>query len=249
MFNIIMIETSAPKPVRIKVKSCFTEIPNHYSHYTCAIAFSLSHQLGRSPLEIARMLVEPVRELVGDCFRVVVEGDGWLNFDLCDWFIAESLSSLSQVLETRRDSISIINFPGYTHVQYAYARCCALLRLSQQQQIVSDFQAFSWQLLDPRGGLYLYTAMEQRLVFGLLVIGDEIAQNSDHPEDLDSLLEPKLSRKLSKILAANFLGFYDSCHILSAERRVAIARIGLVIMVKRAIAYLVASQIFLPESL
>jgi arginyl-tRNA synthetase len=249
MFNIIMFETSASKPISVKVKSCFTEIPDHYGHYTCAIAFSLSHQLGRSPLEIARILVEPVRELVGDRFLVVVAGDGWLNFDLCDWFIAESLSSLSQVLETRRDSISIINFPGYTHVQYAYARCCALLRLSQQQQLVRDFQAFSWQLLDPRGVLYLHTAMEQRLAFCLLVIGDEIAQNSHHPEDLDSQLEPKLSRKLSKILAADFLDFYDSCHILSADRGVAIARIGLIIMVKRAIAHLMANQILLPESL
>jgi arginyl-tRNA synthetase len=262
MFSIDALEVGARKPVSITVKSCFTESQNQHSHYTCAIAFSLAHQLGRSPLSVAQMLVEPVSELVGDRFRVMVAGDGWLNFDLWDWFMAESLSALSQELEARRDrtnrtavltSGAINNFSGYSHIQYAYARCSALLRLAQQQELIGDLQGFSWQLLDSEGDFYLRSTTEQRLVCCLLTVGDEIGQNSVSSHKLDhhvvNQLSKKSGKKLSKNLATNFLNFYDSCQILSADHEVAMARIGLVVTVKRAIAHLMADQIFLPESL
>ncbi len=238
----------------IAVKPCFAEHRNLCSHYTCAIAFSLAHQLGRSPLSVAQMLAEPISELVGDRFRVVVAGDGWLNFDLWDWFMAESLSALSQELEARRDCTTrtailipgaINKFSGYSHIQYAYARCSALLRLAQQQELIVDLQGFCWQLLDSEGDFYLRSTTEQRLACCLLAIGDEIGQNSVSSH----MLHRHVTNKLSKNLAANFLDFYDSCQILSMDRGIAIARIGLVVTVKMAIAYLVASYIFLPESL
>jgi arginyl-tRNA synthetase len=262
MFGIDAFEVDARNLVSITVKSCFAGYQNLHSHYTCAIAFSLAHQLGRSPLSVAQMLAEPISELVGDRFRVVVAGDGWLNFDLWDWFMAENLSTLSHVLETERERITRTavltsgatnSFPGYTHVQYAYARCCALLRLAQQQELIGDLQTFSWQLLDPEGGLYLRSAMEQRLAGCLLAVSDEIGQNSVSSHKLDrhvvNQLSKKSGKKLSKNLAANFLDFYDSCQILSADRGIAMARIGLVVTVKRAIAHLMADQIFLPEFL
>jgi arginyl-tRNA synthetase len=226
------------------------------SHYSCAIAFSLSHQLGRSPLVVAQMLAKPIRELVSDRFQVEVVGDGWLNFDLLDSFMAESLSNLCQILG--RQSLSLpgavnranitspgatTNFSGYSYVQYAYARCCALLRLAQQQELVGDLQSFNWQLLHPKGSLYLHAPTERRLALCLLAIADEIL-----PE-LDRQISVKLSKKLSKNLASNFLDFYASCEVFSSDREVAIARIGLVATVEKAIAHLVADQILLPKSL
>ncbi len=241
----------------IMVKPSFSKYQNHYeNYYTCAIAFSLAHQLGRSALAIAQMLAESVSELVSDRVRVEVVGDGWLNFALRDWYMAESLCTLSHAFETRSDAvstsgstISTIDFPGYTNVQYAYARCCALLRLAQQQELVRDLHTFSWQLLDPEGDLYLRAATEQRLAFYLLTIADEIVRNSTSPRQLEQQVATKLSKKLSRNLAANFLDFYDSCRIVGAECELAMARIGLIAITKKAIAHLVADQIFLPESL
>ncbi len=242
-------------PAGITVKPCYAQYQNHHdSHYTCPIAFSLAHQLGRSPLAVAQILAESIGELVGDRFQVAVAGDGWLNFGLCDRFMAESLSTLSQLLESRSVSCTVSrsrstsNFPGFSYVQYAYARCCALLRLARQQEL-RDRQTFSWQLLDPTGDLYLRTAIEQRLILCLLTIADQIVRNFNHPQAQNHHVVPKLSQKLSKNLAADFLNFYDTCRILSADRQVAMARIGLIITVKEAIAHLVADQIFLPESL
>ena len=237
----------------IKVKPYFSKCQSHYeNYYTCAIAFSLAHQLGRSALTVAQMLAESISELVSDRFRVEVVGDGWLNFALRDWYIAESLCTLSHALETRSDAvstsgstISTIDFPGYSYVQYAYARCCALLRLAQQQELASDLHTFNWQLLDPGGDLYLRAATEHRLAFCLLTIADEIVRNSTSPQEPDR----HVAAKLSKNLAAKFLDFYDSCRILSPDRGVTMARIGLIATTKKAIAHLVADQIFLPQSL
>jgi arginyl-tRNA synthetase len=220
--------------------------------YTCAIAFSLAHQLGRSPLEVAKTIAEPINELVSDRFLLEVEGDGWLNFTLRDWYIAESLITLSHALEIRSDRVPIsgaakstINFAGYSYVQYAYARSCALLRLVPKVELANNLQTLNWQLLDSEGNLYLRTRLEQSLAFCLLTIADEIVRNSSSSKAIDR----SITIKLSKNLATNFLDFYNSCRILSADRELAQARIGLIATTKKAIAHLVASQICLPESL
>jgi arginyl-tRNA synthetase len=248
----ISVRNAVLDSLDITVKPCFEEHRNLCRHYTCAIAFSLAHQLGRSLLEVAQTLAESIRELVSDRFQVEVAGEGWLNFTLRDCVIAECLVNLSQALETRIDNTpttglprSPINFSGYSYVQYSYARCGALMRLAQKVELADNLQIFSWQLLDPDGVLYLRITTEQRLAFYLLAIADEIVRNSINFKEIDC----SVGIKLSKNLATNFLDFYNSCRILSADRELALARIGLISTTKKAIAYLVASQIFLPESL
>lgn len=237
----------------ILVKPSFSKQQNQYERfYTCAIAFSLAHQLGRSPLEVAKTIAEPINELVSDRFLLEVAGDGLLNFTLRDWYIAESLITLSHALEIRSEEVptsgaakSTINFAGYSYVQYAYARSCALLRLAPKVELANNLQTFNWQLLDSEGNLYLRTRPEQSLAFCLLTIADEIVRNSSSSKSIDL----SITIKLGKNLATNFLDFYNSCRILSADRELAQARIGLIATTKKAIAHLVASQICLPESL
>ena len=256
MFENDTFEMSRRTPGRdslsITVRPSFSEHRNIHNHYSCAIAFSLAHQLGRSPLEVAQNLAESISELVSDRFLLEVAGDGWLNFALRDCFLAESLVTLSHALETRSDELptsrsprSTINFSGYSYVQYAYARCCALMRLAQKMEFANNLQIFSWQLLDPEGGLYLLTASEQRLAFCLLTIADEIVLNSTSHKEIDR----PVAIKLSKNLTAHFLDFYNFCRILSVNRELALARIGLIATTKKAIADLVSTQIFLPEAL
>jgi arginyl-tRNA synthetase len=247
----------------IPVKPYFTKQSELYQsnnyHYTSPIAFSLAHQLGRSPLEIALDINRVIQKLNGDRFAVAVGGEGWLNFQLSDRLIAESLYALSQALNS--DEIATLNhpqnFPGYTYVQYAHARCCALLRLAQRQELMGNLHDFSWQLLDPIGNLYLRESVEMRLALCLVAIADEIALHLEQClEDNSSAhglryrleeLERKVAIKLSKNLAANFLDFYAVCRIASADRDLSMARMGLVTTTQKVIAYLAAGLIFLPE--
>lgn len=249
----------------IPVKPYFTKQAGPYQsntyHYTSPIALSLAHQLGRSSLEIARDINRVMEELSGDRFSVSVGGEGWLNLQLSDRLIAESLSALSQALNL--DEITPPNrpqnFPGYTYVQYAHARCCALLRLAQQLELIEHPHNFSWQLLDPTGNLYLRESAEMRLALCLVEIADEIALHLDRClEDNSSKYDPRYRLdkserkrviKLSKNLAANFLDFYDACRIAIADRNLSAARMGLVVTTRKVIAYLASGLIFLPELL
>jgi hypothetical protein len=200
--------------------------------------------------------------LGSDCFAVAVGSEGWLNFRLSDRLIADSLLALSQDLSS--DEIIAPpnrpqNFPGYTYVQYAHARCCALLRLAQRQELMGNLHDFSWQLLDPTGNLYLRESVEIRLVSCLAAIADATAlplercleDNSSQPDLSYRLekLERKVAIKLSKNLAANFLDFHDACRIVSVDGNLSMARMGLVTTTQKVIAYLVSGLIFLPELL
>jgi arginyl-tRNA synthetase len=242
-------------------------------HYSSTIAYSLTHRtlhkIGRSPLKLAQMLYEPISTALADRFQVEISGDGWLNFKLTDCLMAESLVALFQSTadycsgstsvpaldqsgRSREDCPDWYfiyekspNFPGYTNVQYAHARCCSLLRLVRQQELTSDLHICNWKLLDPEGVLYLHTSTEQRLALCLLAIADEMHHDSAQSKELDR----KVAIKLGKNLAANFLDFYDACRIVNVGRDLGLARIGLVATTKNAIAYLVAGLILLPESL
>ncbi|WP_162139238.1 DALR anticodon-binding domain-containing protein [Pseudanabaena sp. PCC 6802] len=230
----------------IPVKPYVTKQSESYQsntyHYTSPIALSLAHQVGRSSLEIARDIDRGMEKLSCDRFSTAVEGEGWLNFRLSDRLIAESLYALSQTLKENEIATpdQPQNFPGYTYVQYAYARCCALLRLARQLELMGDWHDFSWQLLDPTGNLYLRESVEMRLALCLV--------DFEKRSKLDEL-ERKRAIKLSKNLAANFLDFYDTCRIASAARDLSEARMGLVATTQKVIAYLASGLIFLPEFL
>jgi arginyl-tRNA synthetase len=165
----------------IPVKPYFTKQSQTYQnntyHYTSPIALSLAHQLGRSPLEVARDMNRVMDGLGGGCFAVAVGSEGWLNFRLSDRLIADSLLALSQDLQS--GEITALpsrpqNFPGYTYVQYAHARCSALLRLAQSQGLIGNPRDFSWQLLAPTGNLYLRESTEMRLVSCLVTLACEV---------------------------------------------------------------------------
>jgi arginyl-tRNA synthetase len=239
----------------IPIKPHFTKQSETYQtntyHYTSPIALSLADQLGRSPLEIARVIERVMVELSSDRFSVAVGGEGWLNFRLSDRLIADNLRALYQAIDRNEIVIPIPNlaqnFPGYTYVQYAYARCCALLCLARERELIGDLHNPNWQFLDPAGGLYLRESAEVKLVLCLVAIADEVAQG------VKGSILPKLDRdvaiKFSKNLAANFLHFYDECRIVSMDCNLGVARIGLVATTQKVITYLASELIVLAEAL
>jgi len=218
----------------IAIESCY---PKYSAHYACNVALVLARKLEIEPLGLGQRLCP---DLSADPrFTVSVAANGWLNFRLSDAFLAECLYGLVNLPVVDRTVIKPQqNFSGYTYVQYAYARCHALLRMATKSELVGD-----WQLLDREGKLLLRSTAELGLAVQCLSIGDEIALCSGKG------LTKKLEIKLCRDLATSFLEFYDRCRIFGVNREVSIARIGLISIGQKLIQFLAAKYIDLPKTL
>ncbi len=200
-----------PKEVLLKI--CY---PKYNAHYTSAIALTIANRLNLNPLEIADAIAQICSqnpEISSQC-QIQAFGKGWLNISLSEKYISESLLNLDNwqidgIADWegcwRKRDISANNRPEAI-VQYAYARCCALIRLANQNDVVAIHE---WQL-------YLEPA-EVSLLMQNLAIAD-ILKGDEH------LARLKLLRSLAEI----FLYFYDRCRIFGVAPEIAFRRLLLI---------------------
>jgi hypothetical protein len=106
---------------------------NYNCHYTSAIAHQFSSKIHKSPLEIAQIIFSelPVTSPVNSKLAIALTPEGIFNFTLTDTYISECLHNI-KISDLALNFIpQPQNFPQYTHTQYVYSRCCALLRLAE----------------------------------------------------------------------------------------------------------------------
>nr|WP_290223697.1 DALR anticodon-binding domain-containing protein [Trichocoleus desertorum] len=212
-----------------------------------------------------------INSLILRNFTVKVEPPGWLSFELATSGLAAWLQCLTQAYvplpEPEYDLVSLgltldsmperalpnsSDFSGgqvfdlFT-VQYAHARCAALLRLAgRQSELTEDLtntgqnspsaialQPIPW--LSATGELRLTHATEQSLIFVLIDTVDELL---DLVTSAAIAQSPPLGwqarvERLASALAQAFLSFYDACRfwgeVQQRDPALVQARLGLVL--------------------
>jgi arginyl-tRNA synthetase len=203
-------------PREILLKICY---PKYDAHYTSAIALTIANRLKLNPLEIANAIAQNCSqnpEISSQC-QIQSFGKGWLNIFLNEKYITESLFSLEDwqiegitncdgFWQKCNISINPANNPPETIVQYAYARCCALIRLAHQNNVVA-IDALPLHLEPAEVSLLI-----QNFAIADILMGDE------------HLARTKLLRSLAEI----FLCFYDRCRIFGVAPEIAYRRLLLI---------------------
>ena len=214
--------------------------------YRCAIAFQLSPD---SPFTVAERifntLKQPLTTQPDLClnFTVKLLDQGWLDFTLCD----RSLSLWLQCWPTfsypqKNSPLKSTNHDNSWIIQYTYARCCALLRLGEQEGLIKlknkQFQPYTWSLLTPSPipsfNLEL-NEIERSLISQIITTVDRLVNDS-------KVKEIKLALRLSD----SFLNFERYCLIFGEISRnkpqISQARLGLVAITQMLLQGLWLSQ-------
>ena len=194
---------------QVLINVCY---PKYDAHYTSAIALTIANRLDKNSLAIAEEICLENLKISGQ-WQIKALGKGWLNIFLSEQYLAESLSALDIWQPDISDIFinSVGESPEAT-MQYAYARCCALIRLADRSVnfLCTDFLRtdIAWDFIEPA---------EISLLMQQLAIADLL-------EDHAHLDRYKLSRSLAEV----FLQFYDHCRIFGVTPKIAYRRLLLI---------------------
>lgn len=160
---------------------------------------------------------------------------GYLEFRLDDWAIAQWLNCLTQPTTPLFDFAKLYacpaqpSLPSLFSIQHAHARCCSLLRLAAQRQIIGlnwQKQAAQWQWtqtnsiswLTPEQKLRVNHASERQLINQCLTVLDKLPwQGITLPENIQPpLLNSSRITALAQDLAQAFSTMHQHCQIWGA---------------------------------
>jgi arginyl-tRNA synthetase len=216
--------------------------PKYDAHYTSAIALAIANRLNLNPLEIAEAIAQTCSQNleISPQWRIQALGKGWLNIFLSERYLVESLFALENLpiegianyegFWQRLISIDVAGKSPDLTVQYAYARCCALIRLSQQNNVGAIHEL-------PLHYFEQFTSCLEPVEISLLMQNFAIA---DYLESLDS---HKSRIKLPRSLAEAFLQFYDRCRILGVPQEIAVKRLLLIRVTQKLLIAIVPPDI------
>jgi arginyl-tRNA synthetase len=206
-------------PREIALEICY---PRYDAHYTSAIALAIANRLQRNPAQIADAIAQACSQNleISSQWKMQALGKGWLNISLSEKYLSESLFSLDDwQIEGitncygfwQKCEITLIPVDNSTE-QYAYARCCALMRLAKVLNNAWVIHELPLHYLEP---IEISLLMQNFAIAAYL--------ESEH------LLNSHKSRiRLSRSLAEAFLQFYDRCRIFGVPREIAIRRLFLI---------------------
>ena len=160
---------------------------------------------------------------------------GYLEFRLDDWAIADWLTCLTHpitplfVFADLQSYPAKRSYPSLFSIQHAHSRCCSLLRLAAQQQIIGlnwQSQPSQWQWtqpnpiswLIPEQQLWVSHVSERQLIKQCLTVLDELPWQADTSLENTQALSLKPSRiiALAQNLADAFGVMHRQCQIWGA---------------------------------
>ncbi|MDJ1175677.1 hypothetical protein [Roseofilum capinflatum] len=206
--------------------------------YQSAIALKLSSHSDLSPLDLATKLLESLclQENISG-FSLSVRSPGWIQFHYGDLKLAEQLQTLlASPLKLAHHPCSLDRHsPEVFTWQVTHARCCALLRLGQNQGLI-HLEPSTFRIREPdripwlhNGQFQLVHPSEHTLIRSLLYIWDTLHD------------DPTASRLLSltRTFSQDILRFEQNCRIwgstLKENRQLSLSRLGLVAIAGKTI--------------
>ena len=239
----------------------FSKISPFEIVYRCAIVFPLANYWHIPPLNLAQILREFLltKHVISKTsttlvFKVQIVSPGWIDFYLSDNALAVWLEEVVSWVSLeqrgrgaeRRRSREAEEQEDLFGVQYAYARCCSLLRLGHQEKLIKiKHEYLGWEIIEPlaidwlddRGHCLLVHPTEKHLLIQLLMVVDELMTNSQ------KVSWQKLAHNLSKV----FLEFWADCRIYGEVQQktpaLAQARLGLVALVQYFLAKILRDKL------
>lgn len=237
------------------------------------VTWQLGQERGQSAQAVAEVIAGYWEEVRQTQWQLQIMPSGVLQFQLTDAGIAGALSEIlnldlctgcrltpqpmalgrdlnwEQLLNQNRNTPPAWIFP----VQYSHARCCSLLRLAQQEQLISltashlELTPPQWQFLHPQripwltpgGNLQLVDPAERYLVCQLLFTFDLYEDSSVQPA-------PHW-QKLAINLSDRFQVFYRRCRIWGERKdgvpELAWVRLGLVLATQKILALVLTEKL------
>lgn len=231
--------------------------------YISGIAQWLEKSQNYKAMAIAQAIANDLLATCGDVFQVEVVPPGWIYLELSQPILAAWLQNITDgnfgraERSGRTANLKINNSPRLFTAQYAYARCCSLLRQAHREELIQlgavQNQALSssgttfWQILFPNpipwlnsdGKLRCYHPPESQLIGELVQIVDDlrgdVAKSSVNWE------------KAALNLSQAFENFWSQCRIWGkvkiAARELAQARLGLVMVTQSVLRLLLEEKL------
>ena len=242
---------------------------NTFVIYRCAIAFKLAPLWQFPAFDIANQLVaslpintQNISSQICLDFSIDVVFPGWIDFRLTPQGLAAWLQQSLQTYSNQQGQLD--KNPKEAHnlflVQYAHVRCCSLLRLAHQQDLIKlqdlSFNILSYPFIKPHPIPWLDNDQEINTNTGQvqlrLVHPAEqhlIAQLLDC-QDVINIHNPATSTKLAKAVSKAFDKFYSSCRIWGEVKtqtpKLAQARLGLLGVTQIALRSLLQDKLGVP---
>ena len=223
-------------PVNIKIPLHF--LPSHVPiTYRCAIALRLAKPCQQLPLTLATQIQLQLQQQLVHHWTIQVIPPGKIQFELTDIGLAQWLQQTleSPFLLTSTQLPQAFPEPLFP-IQYSHARCCALLRLAQSDDLLSvQPQPIPW--LNARQELQLTHPAEQGLIAQWVATLDTC--------DADLPNTPWL--EIAQHLSQRFQIFYRDCRIWgrvkTATPELAQARLGLVKITQWMLQFLLQNKL------
>ncbi len=228
----------ADEPFTATIQPCWGRRAR-YADYACNVAFAIAEHLpSSSPASIAQALAAVLSPHVDG--TVTATPAGWLNLRLSDRAIATEILALATWLAAQDRSMLATSgieailletapFGGYTYVQYAYARCCSVLRL----------RSAAWSRGAGFDGSVLTLPAGRSLALAALFAGDVAASSECGARAIAQAIH----------LTACFLSFYAAYPLCGVADDVARGGLALADLTRLLLQNLVADRLPLPEFL
>jgi arginyl-tRNA synthetase len=231
--------------------------------FATAIALQLARQVGIPAPELAQGLAQTITHSNVSPISVVANAQGWLYAMVPETSLAIWLSQLHthlnhSPLTLEEASPTRLPMPALDHqlqfsLHYAHARCCSLLRLSNQAQLVEP--TILW--LNSEQHLWLQHPSEQALIDLLLQFPARLSLNRQswgmetvnlnlfpaHDHVLSWAASPQQLLAVCRDWAGGFEQFYRHCQIFSEVKTLqpdlASSRLGLVAILRVVLWFLI----------